>query len=222
MGKEVTSAKPWDGSELKPLVKGLQNYANSLAAVTNAADREALNTAQAELKLSVESLPGRPAISTQAVGPFIGLFNFIIMAILDSRRYEDLKIGVLAAKEPVATLGDSLGNMLEEMWKAQVGQLQRTVDQLNLKLQDNDGQRLSVGEYASRLDALQSTVAALEIARTSKPKKVAADMVDAHNELAEALQNNQGQAEAVIKATSTFLDRAKDFSAVVVATEKAK
>ncbi len=196
--------------DAKAIVKALQDYADGLAAVTNAADREALDKAQAELTQSVGGLATEVAkLSGQPVAaqvkPITDLFTTIATVMLDTRRYQALQREVKKARQPVADLGKNLGDMLTNLRDTQVNALRGTATELELKL----GPQFDESTYATRLDALQSTATALEALRSVNPKEAADKMVEAHNELANALAENQGQAEAVLQATKTFFDKAK-------------
>jgi hypothetical protein len=189
-----------------PIVKAFQDYAAALAAVTDAADREALDAAQADLKRSVEAFTkqANPALAAGA-GPLADLFAAVTGAALDTRRYQVLKAGVTTAKQPVAVLGGVMGDALDALRAARADELQPTA----VRLGEGLGPKLGGEAYAVRLDALQGKVAALEALRRATPKQAATDMVAAHDALAQALADNSRQVDTVVSTVKTFVDKAK-------------
>jgi len=189
-----------------PIVKALQDYASALGSVTNAADRQALDAAQAQLKQSVEALSKQvePALAG-SIGPIADLFASITGAILDTRRYQVLKAGVTAAKEPVRILGSAMGDALDALRTARANELRLTADHLSAGL----GPNLDSGSYAVRLEALQVKIDDLEALRRANPKEAAAEMVAAHDVLAQALSDDTRNIEGVIATVKTFVDQAK-------------
>jgi len=191
-----------------PIVKALSEYAAALAAVTNAEDRQALDAAQAGLKQSVTALAVRAraeGTSKAELGAVADLFALGLGTLLDARRYEVLRGGVLDAKEPVSTLGQALGETLDALRAARARELQLAASRLSTGL----GPRMDAGAYAARLDALRSRVATLEALRRADPRQAAADMVAAHDALARALADRSRQAKAVADAVKVFVEKAK-------------
>jgi hypothetical protein len=184
------------------IVKALSDYSSALAAVANAADREALTAAQAKLKTAVQGFAKEAAGGTVAgVGPAVDLFSSLTTALLDQQRYDILRSGVAAAKEPVRDLGGTLAVALGGVWMERASALRKTASE--------DAENLGSGkEYPARLKKLREKVAALEALRAKNPGLAAADMVVAHDALAKALIDDSRQAEAVATAVTNFLAQA--------------
>ena len=246
------SALPFDENvRLMPYVKTLQKYAVALADITNAADLDALRAAQVKLAGAVGELvtvaggtsSGGPR-EVAAAGPIIALVNYFTTAFLDWRRYRELRSAVPKANPSVATVGQGLGEILEELRGEQLVALRDIEVSLTSKLDPDRtkipnatvktlcascstdlqstvgsiARRLDEQAYASRLDALRATADSLEKLRTTHPGAAAAEMVKAHNELAKALQDDtQRQEQAVIEATVAFLEKAAALRASMAA-----
>jgi hypothetical protein len=183
-------------------VETLSRYATALAAVANAADREALTAAQAKLKTAVQGFAKEAAGGTVAgVGPAVDLFSSLTAALLDQQRYDILRSGVAAAREPVRDLGGTLAVALGGVWMERASALRKTASA--------DAENLGSGkDYPARLKKLREKVAALETLRAKNPGLAAADMVVAHDALAKALIDDSRQAEAVATAVTNFLAQA--------------
>jgi hypothetical protein len=188
--------------EVAPNVAALSRYAAALAAVANAADREALTAAQAKLKTAVNGFASEAAGKTvPAVGPAVDLLSSLTAALLDQQRYDILRSGVLAAKEPVADLGRTLSVALGGVWMERASALR--------KVASVEAESLGSGrEYAARLKKLREKVVALEALRGRNPGMAATDMVAAHDALANALLDGSRQVEAVATAVANFLAQA--------------
>jgi hypothetical protein len=188
--------------EVAPNVEALSRYSAALAAVANAADREALTAAQAKLKTAVNGFASEAAGKTvPAVGPAVDLFSSLTAALLDQQRYDILRAGVLAAKEPVADLGRTLSVALGGVWMERASALRRAASE--------EAESLGSGkEYPARLKKLREKVTALETLRGRNPGMAATGMVVAHDALAEALLDDRRQVEAVAIAVANFLAQA--------------
>jgi hypothetical protein len=126
-------------------VETLSRYATALAAVANAADREALTAAQARLKTAVQGFAKEAAGGTvPGVGPTVDLFSSLTAALLDQQRYAILRSGVSSAKEPVGDLGRTLAVALGGVWMERASALRRTASE--------DAESLGAGkDYPARL-----------------------------------------------------------------------
>jgi len=186
-----------------PIVKALSDYSSALAAVANAADREALTAAQTKLKAAVQGLANEAAGKPVAtVGPLVDLFSALTTAILDQQRYAILRSGVTAAQAPVADLGVTLARTLGGIWMVRASELR---DAANLEVRN-----LGSGpDYPSHLRKARERVAALETLRTKNPSVAATDLVAAHDALAKALADDSRQVEAVANAVGSFVTQAK-------------
>lgn len=190
----------------QPILDALQDYATALEAVTNAADREALDGAQAELRQAVEGLASRagPGLATPA-GAVTQLFGLIAANYLDTRRYQVLRAGVLEAQAPVATLGDALGEALDALRTARANELRPTTD----RLIDLLGPTTDRGVYADRLKRAEAAVATIDALNKADPQRAAREMVAAHDALMVALRDDTRQIEPVVAAIKAFVAQAK-------------
>jgi hypothetical protein len=190
----------------QPILDALQDYVSALEAVTNAADREALDSAQAELRQAVEGLATKADLAlTTPAGAVTELFGSIVAAHLDTRRYQVLRDGVLEAQDPVATLGKALGESLDALRTARANELRPTVD----RLIDPLGPTTDRGIYAERLKRAEAAVATIDALNKADPQKAATDMVAAHEVLAVALRDDTRQIEPVVAAIKAFVAQAK-------------
>lgn len=105
-----TPEPKWTDVELKrkkatDALRDLKNYANALAAVTNAADRSAYDAAVAQLASAVgavleaanAAMPG----SSAAVSAGINIFGWLVGTALDEQRYDTLVKAVNAVGKPL-------------------------------------------------------------------------------------------------------------------------
>jgi hypothetical protein len=189
-----------------PIIKALREYADALAAVTNSKDQQDLEEAQAQFKNSIQNLAKqRDTKLTKPAGPISELFSGVMTAALNARRFAILKEGVIAANEPVATLGGAMGDTLEALRTARANELRQYALGLTIDLNSAVGR----ADYYSLLNLAAGKVNAIEALRISDPGKAAQDMVKAHNELALAFKDNRRQAQEVIKSVQAFVDKAK-------------
>jgi len=189
-----------------PIIKALRDYADALAAVTNAEDQQTLEAAQAQFKNSIQDLAKQrdPALPA-SLGPVADVFSATMTAALNARRYEILRDGVTAANAPVAELGGALGEALDAIRTARANELRLLADDLSAEL----GPAFGSTDYLSQLNLIEGKVNSLEALRHSEPGQAARDMVKAHEELALALKDDRRQVQAVIASVRAFVDKAK-------------
>ncbi len=199
------SAVETQAAAAAPIVAALRDYANALAAVTNAEDAEQLDAAQTKFRGSLQGLLKQQSVEAPKVGPVVELIGAAFTAVLNERRYTILRDGVTAANGAVEQLGQALGETLTIMRVAQAGQLKLTADHMALQLGPGVGGR----EYVERLSLVEAKAASLESLRRSDPRRAADDMVRAHRELARALADESRQGEAVFEAVIVFSEKAK-------------
>jgi hypothetical protein len=198
-GPTTLGADVRDGARI---VRALTDYSAALAAVANAADREALAASQAKLKSAVQGVANAAAgKAVAAVGPVVDLFNTLTAAALDQQRYAILRSGVTSAQGPVSKLGNVLGDTFRSLWIARGRELRDLA---------NDELRLAAkGDYPAHLKKAREKVAALETLRTRNPEVAATNMVAAHDALAAALVDDSRQVEAVATAVGNFVSQAQ-------------
>jgi len=189
-----------------PVVQALRDYADALAAVTNAEDEAQLEAAQAMFRDSVESLVKLQSDQAATrVSPVVELLGAGWTAYLNQRRFEVLKTGVNAANAPVAKLGKTLGEAFATLRVAQALQLRTTANAMASGLVKN----VSAKEYEERLALVERKAADLETLRRTDPRAVADDMVRGHEALRVALNDNTRQSKAVVEAVKQFVERAR-------------
>ena len=185
----------------------LRAYASALEAVSNAADRAALQKAQGETLAALEGLGTRlgtaGAAQLQAGG---ALFNLAVTAELDRRRLAALRTAVRGAHPMVQRRGDELGQGLSTLRRAQIAQLYRRSSDLAATLTPE----LAADTYEAQVRRLQSLVDENERLRKTEPLKAATALVDAHGALLAALNDPGRQGLAVAAAVKTFADAARE------------
>jgi hypothetical protein len=181
----------------------LKDYAEGLAAITNSADRDALDAAQADLKTSAEGLGAHAGPQGASAGLLVDVFNYIAGAALDNRRYRALKAAVTSADPAVRTLGQSCGNALSNLRNARAYALYRSGNAVKSGLQGADE-----ATYAQRIALLQGYAETLEQLRRSNPRAATDEMVKAHEELRVALADDTRQIEPVATAVGNFAKKA--------------
>jgi len=194
-----------EAANAKSAAMALKKYAEALAAVTNAADAQSLAAAQADFNSAIVGLAGDNKTATAELGAVADLFSAATTAVLNQRRYEALKRGVTAAQQPVATLGNSLGEALDTMRVARARELHDTANTMITDM----GRKVKDDDYMTRLVIVQERAAAIESLRQADPKQAASDMIKAHSALAAALNDQTRQISAVLAAIRDFVDKAK-------------
>jgi hypothetical protein len=188
------------------IVRALREYADALAAVTNAEDQVTLEAAQAQFRNSVETLAKqRDPTHAAPLGPVADVFAAVTTAALNARRYKMLKEGVTAANGPVAQLGRAMGEALDAIRMARANELRLNADFLVAEL----GPKFDSADYVSRLTLVEDKVNSLETLQRSDPRKAAEDMVAAHEALTRALNDDRRQTQAVVTSVKAFVDKAK-------------
>ncbi len=201
----VPSKTELQAASARSAAAALKKYADALAAVTNAEDAQTLAAAQADFNAAIVGLASDDKSATAELGAVADLFSAVTTAVLNQRRYDALKRGVNAAQEPVATLGNALGEALDSMRVARASELRDTANLMIIGM----GGEVKDDEYMKRLVTVQERAAALEALRQSDPKQAASDMIKAHAALAAALSDDARQISAVLAAIRDFVDKAK-------------
>lgn len=188
-----------------PIVKALRKYVDALAAVTNAADRQALEAAVVQFQGSVQGLVNQVQPGGPQLGPIADVIGAAGIAALDTRRYWALREGVNDANGAVATLGNALGVALDSLKTARANELRSTADLLVEELKPG----VESTAYVTRVGLLESRTDAIDALRRSDPREAAREMVEAHEQLARALRDDKRQVTAVTTSIQTFVDKAK-------------
>jgi hypothetical protein len=215
-------------ADAAPAFNALKSYAAALTAVTNAADDTALKTATQGLTTAASGLAGAVAkidpdakAAGSLVTPVGSLIGQGISIYLDQRRYAVLKATVPAMDSNVAVLGQTVEAALLDIRAQQLAQLETDLlDKVQpLKLQTVG--KLSESDYQSKLAALETQVAAFNLARATDPATTVTAMVNAHHQLSQALQADTGQATAVLTAAESFATAAEQLQTAVATASAA-
>lgn len=189
-----------------PLIRALRDYADALAAITNAQDQEALEAANSRLTGSLAGLASTAKVGLpNEFGAIAGLAFSAGVATLNQRRFDMLKRGVTAANEPVAVLGDAMGQALDTLRKTRADGLLLAGTTMASQMNAN----MSPDDYATTLTTLQAKTDAIETLRRTNARAAADDMVKAHAALAQALNDDTRQVAAVVTALKTFREKAR-------------
>lgn len=191
-----------------PIFDALQRYADALAAVTAATDRQAFDAAQTELASAVGDTLAKAKASNQTVAEASAAASLVTTVggiVLDTRRYAALRAGVLAAQDAVPVLAATLGRQMNRLRDVRIRELTEQILLLDAPL----GPRFEPAAYADRLDRLQDRVAVLNALRGTDPAKAADDMAKAHEALVRALRDDTRQIAPVAQAVTAFVKAAK-------------
>jgi hypothetical protein len=226
----ITSVQEKQTRATKAL-KVLSGYANGLAAVTNAADRTAYNAAAKRLEGSVGNLakfaePAAPGIGT--ITPLVvNVFTWAVGEALDQDRFDTLRDAVIFAQgpiktasgedlTPVKTAGEALKLGLQAIAVARIAVLDDGIRTLAAPL----GPALSTAAYKERRTQTQAMYATLENMRHADAGKAAADMITAHDKLAEAVKDPKRNFGQLMEAVGEFVKKANDVQAAMAAPAK--
>jgi len=205
----------------EPLFAALKAYAAALVAVSNAADSTTLTQATQGLTAATGGLDGAvaklaPTVPSNAlVTSAGGLLGQGISLYLDSRRYAVLRTIVPAMDHSIVTLGKTVEADLRLIRAHQIAQLQKGLHADVAPLQAETVSTLDRSDYQTKLAALQTKVAVFNQARAADPREIVNAMVNAHHQLAEALQSNSGQIVPILTAVTSFSTAADQMKAAV-------
>ena len=223
--------KPVDAKTLTPLeraavLKVIDDYAAGLAALTQAEDRTAFDSASAKVAAAVGDLVQTAGgAEGAAAGPLAkastNLVLWVVGEELDYRRYKELQLATRTACEPIHTLADALGVILEEQHNAYLSAA-RSV--LILKIQAVNrlrGQRgVTDQAYGVAIDEAYAAADAFQTVRLIDPWATAQALRKAHDDLVVAVRNDTGELPAVVASIQAFAQRANDLTAATKAIGK--
>ena len=210
-----------------PLFAALKAYAAALAAVSNATDNATLSQATQGLTSAIGGLAGAVAkvspteLSTTLVTSAGGSLGQGISLYLDSRRYAVLHDIVPAVDPAIVTLGKTVEADLRLIRAHQIAQLQKDLHAAAAPFLPDSVGSLNESDYGAKLSALQAKVAVFNQARAADPRAIAEGMVNAHHQLAVALQGDSGQIAPVLTAVTSFSAAAGQMKAAVDAAAPA-
>lgn len=205
------------------IAKTLRDYAKALAAVTNAADRAALDAAVGDLSGSAGGLAGTigmsggPAASAAISGVVtasVSLAGLVLGTALDYRRLEALDTAVRATCLPMQTLGQTVDTLIATRLTGIAAYRLQSVQTIL------SGMRPTMGrdEYFRRDNEIDGLLAA-GIAPPDPNLHPGLDLRKAHDALVKAVVNREGQTLALIEAVGRFAEAA---DALETALDKAR
>jgi len=202
----------------------LKAYAAALTAVTDAADETALNLATQSLTTAASGMAGavakrRPdaAKASARVAPASGLLGLGVTLWLDQRRLAALRDTVPMVDPSVQMVGQTVQAALAAIRAQQLLQLGSEVRRDAEPFEVSAVGRLGLGDYQSRLAVLWDRIAAFNQARAADPAAVVTGMMNAHHQLALALQGNAGPATTVQTGVQAFVAAAEKLTAAMPA-----
>lgn len=198
----------------------LTNYSHALAAVTNAADRTAYDTAVTQLAGSVANLsmfanavaPGASTVAPAAVN----LMGWIVGTALDEQRYDTLKDAVNAASTAIHTVATTLGIGLGALDDARRMVLYEETAALVKPLNS----KLSAADYKQRLAQATTMIGVLDGLRQSDPAATTDSLAKAHDALVAAVNDPSRNYANLLKAMGDFADKASALQAALSAAPK--
>ncbi len=190
--------------ELSDAMKQLTDYTSGLAAVTNAADRTAYNTAVSNLKDAVSKIPPYGTIA----GAGINLLGWLVGTGLDIQRFQSLKEGVNAVGTPNVKVG---GRPFDVVVLAIATEVNHYSQQRREILTDDLGDlaatlspNISEELYRARLADIEAITVVLEALNQSNAISVANDLMAAHAKLVKAVNSAQPSVDELTAALSTL------------------
>lgn len=197
--------------------EALVDYAEGLAAITRAEDREAFDNARAELSNGLTSLleradAERPAAEARAprLGPVADLVGWAAGAYLDQRRYTVLKAAVTRAHPDIEALGGALGVVLRNIAEQRRLHLVNEAKSIQERIASRNGRPVRDDPaYEDLVQALEARAEVVNELIASEPEKAAEAMVTAHAKLRDALASNQGQLDVVVGSIKDFAAKAR-------------
>jgi hypothetical protein len=209
---EVPAAKI---AELKILAR----YAKSLAALTEAKDREAFDAAAKQMADALQAWVGAaaPAASGAAlVGPVARGALYLFGEALDYERYVQLRTAVSEADPHIAALQETIGEMLNSQRGALITLRGTTAETLarGVSAQATPEARIA------RLNQTFERAALAQAAREVDPDKVAAEMVKAHAALKKALDDPKTALTAAVATIERFAEQVETLRTAIDETNK--
>jgi hypothetical protein len=211
-------------TDAAPAFNALKAYAAALTAVTAAGDDTTLNQATTNLTTAANGLAGAVAKLVPAAAPASSLVSPIgslisqgITIYLDQRRYNVLRNTVPALDPDVQALGQTVQAALLDIRAQQLLQLGTGLRSNAEPLEITSVGKLSESNYQTRLAGLEAKISAFNQARAADPTATVTAMVNAHHQLALALQANTGQGAAVLNSMQNFAALAEKLNAAAQA-----
>ncbi|MBV8521309.1 MAG: hypothetical protein JOY71_04120 [Acetobacteraceae bacterium] len=202
---------------LASIEKTLKDYAKALAAITNAADRAALDAAFSDLSKSVTTMAatvgmaGGPAVSAAAgaiAGPAVSLVGRIVGTAEDERRLEALDATLRITCLPMQTLSSTVDGLLQIRLNEIAASRIRTINSLNY----GRAPGMSPEEYYRRDIRINEIIAqGIRLPEGNPGLK----MGEAHDALVKAVVNREGQTAELLKALANFASSVSDLESAI-------
>lgn len=207
----------------------LEDYAGALRAVADAADRKALDEANAKLVTAVTGLAttlgGLAGGAGAAAGPVAGAAAALALelrtALLERDRFVALQTSLRGSCIPVRTLGLAAGLILEGHRTARIALNSQVINRAGRLTMD-----LDAGPFATRADvpwtfteAQQATNSTAGLAE--HPWEAAKRLVAAHNALVAVVLEERGQGLEALVAVGRFARAVKSLRDAIAAAEVA-
>lgn len=205
------------------IIELLSAYAEGLKAITDTSERAAFDAASSKLATSAGALATTLGTLAGGAGAAIGpivvaavkLGTFATAQAYENARYEALRGALLEACLPLRTLAFAEGAIIEGHRTVRMG---INVQTLGLTLPQNAGRGVDrAALFTLGTEATDSTQML-----DKSPIAAMRAMVDAHDKLAVAVIEGQGQTAVVEGAITNFVHRAQDFRSAVSASTMAK
>jgi hypothetical protein len=217
--------------QLLKVLGALKGYADGLAAVTNAQDRQDYDAAASQLSSSVAGLGtalGAAGPGGAAAGPALSavtaLVTWTIGEGLDNARYDTLKSAINAVgSRSIDVEGQKISAIqviannaitpeLSAVRSARIMLLFRQLDaranRINSDLAAATSARVSLDRYDTPLMVLASLVATLNAIKGVDPEAVGRSLVEAHDELQKAVNDKSRQFQNLVSSLADFADKA--------------
>lgn len=183
------------------LFSALDNYGTALAALTNAQDRADFDKASSTLSTAVGGLTGGVALASGAAAPVSpavtaladtssNMLLWLIGQDLDYRRLKKLKLAVNTACQPIHTLADALGGLMDDQRVKRQDVLKELLREKIRAVNGAKAANASDQVYGAALDDAQAAAAAYQAVKASNPLATAQELSGAHDKLIAAVNNN--------------------------------
>lgn len=216
-------------AQMMQSVRLLKKYANALAAVTNAADRTAYDTAVGQLSGAVGTMAAAvaPAAPVAMIAPAaINAMGWVFGTALDQQRFDSLRTAVNHVGKPLPTEANPnpnspirvvtgrLGKGLSTLTDARIRALSREAGLLAAGLSSRP---LSDEAYRKQLAEAWAAAATADALQRSNPRGAAADLADAHDKLVEAVNDPGRSYGSLLKAVGEFGEKISAVHAAMTA-----
>lgn len=204
-------------------LKYLKQYAQALAAVTKASDRNDYQAAVGQLSNAVKNLvavvPGYGTAAAPVVAAGINVFGWLVGTALDEQRYETLKKAVTLLETPIGDPKEKPMHLLAAGLDGQLTAITRerqiALRKGALALRQRLGPNLDQKTYQERYTELEAIVTVMESLRKSDPSGAAKGLETTHKALSDALNDPKRQLDTLPAELGTFVDKVSALQAAL-------